>query len=721
MESFRTPWLTFYNMFESNLMSVTFRNTTELSDKSISLGRFVLTLAICLFFTTHVVSKQADAQRGGRGASAPGTVSKVQWGEDGESVFFTSEGERYVFDLNSQTRSSLDSDTDKKTDKLDGRQIRRGSRTASGNTGKYVGRPSRGRQYTKVESPDGKWTAEYKDWNLVLENKDDKEVVPVTTDGNEHIHYGTASWVYGEELNQTKAMWWTPDSKKILYYKFDDTNVEQFYLIRGWSKINTKLYPEYYAKAGADNPIAELFVYDLESKTSTRINVGGTGDEYIYGIRVSPDNSTMMLNWTDRLQQHLKVLTIDLESGDCKTIIEEKQETWQKNSPAMTFLKDQKRFLWPTDKTGFTHYEVRDLEGAVSHSVTSGDFQISAFDLMEDENLLSFVANSSPENPYFGQYHLVGLDGKNQRRVTTKEFHHSNYNLSPDRKWLVAQYEKVNCPPCTALYKTDGTFVANLAESDPDSAANLAETFSFKSDDGKFDIYGVLYKPKDFDPEKKYPIINALYGGPGSTEYRPNYVSRERSECGRGYLVAKVGNRGTGGRGKSFIGAAYLRLGDIDIQDHADAMRLLCKRPYVDGERVGIVGHSYGGFMAAMGIFKHPDVYAASVVRAGVTDWQNYDTIYTERYMSTPQLNPDGYKNGAAMTYVKDFKGKVLIMHGMLDDNVHPNNAFQLIEALDNAGKTYESRFWPNAGHGLGRGTSTTQNEFFDRVLKPRS
>ena len=315
---------------------------------------------------------------------------------------------------------------------------------------------------------------------------------------------------------------------------------------------------------------------------------------------------------------------------------------------------------------------------------------------------------------------MVGLDGSNARRVTTTDLHHSNFQLSPDRKWLIAQYEAVNTPPCTALYRTsDGKKMTLLAETDPDSAANLAEEFHFRSNDDQFDIYGILYKPKDFDPNRSYPVINALYGGPGSVEYRPTYVSSERSECRDGYLVVKVNNRGTGGRSKKFLGAAYLRLGDIDIQDHADAIRFLAPRSYIDEKRVGIVGHSYGGFMAAMGIFKHPDVYTAAVDRAGPTDWRNYDTIYTERYMSTPQLNPEGYKNGAAMTYVDQFKGHILIMHGMLDDNVHPNNAFQLIEAMDQAGKTYESRFWPNGGHGLGRGLNDTQKAFFDRILKP--
>lgn len=662
----------------------------------------------------------ANAQRGNRTRN-PGSVSKVVWNEDGKSVEFTNQGKRYKFEFETKEKTLVEDKKDTPADRPATRSFRRRSSQEQGNTGKYIGRPSRGRQYTKVESPDGKWQAQYKDWNLILENRESKEIVAVTTDGNENIHYGTASWVYGEELNQNKAIWWSADSKKIVYYKFDDTDVEKFYLIRGWSEINTRLYPEYYTKAGANNPIAELFVYDLESKETKRIDVGGSGDEYIYGVRLSPLGDVMLVNWTDRLQQHLKVMSIDLETGQCKTIIEEKQETWQKNSPTMTFLKDKKRFLWPTDKTGFTHYELRDLDGGKFQTVTSGDFQINSFKVLEDDNRMSFVANSSSKNPYFMQYHLVDLDGNNQRRVTTLEHHHSNFQLSPDGKWLIAQYEEVNLPPCTALYSTAGTFVANLAESDPGSAANLAEMFSFKSDDGKFDIYGVLYKPKDFDESKSYPIINALYGGPGSREISASYVSRSRPECGRGYLVAKVNNRGTGGRGKAFLGATYLRLGDVDIQDHADAIRELRKRPYVDGDRVGIVGHSYGGFMAAMGIFKHPDVYTAAVDRAGPTDWRNYDTIYTERYMSTPQLNKKGYDTGAAMTYVKDFKGKLLIMHGMLDDNVHPNNAFQLIEAMDRNNKPYESRFWPNAGHGLGRGAGTTQNEFFDRVLKPNS
>ncbi len=672
-------------------------------------------------------AREACAQRAGRPTqSGPGIISNVRWSDDGGSVRFTSEGQRFEFDLKTMERRELESPDqggapDGSADPSDG--ARAAGRPRRGNPssllGTFVGRPSRGRQYTQVDSPDGRWEAHFENWNVVLKSKDSDEVIQVTTDGNEHVHYGTASWVYGEELGQTQAMWWKPDSSKVLYYKFDDSKVQPFYLIRGWSEVNTSLYPEYYAKAGAPNPIAELYVFDLETRQPTRVDIGGGGDEYIYGIRSSPDGQVILLNWTDRLQQHLRVLAVDLETGSCRTVVEERQPTWQSNSPPMVFLKDNHRFIWPTDKTGYTHYELRDLDGKLHCTLTQGDFQCSGLTLYEDDQWIDYQANSSPQNPYYTQFHLGKLDGTEHRRVTTQELHHSNFSLSPDRQWLIAQCEAVNTPPCTVLYRTDGTLAAQLATSDPATAANLAEEFHFRSSDDRFDIYGILYKPRDFDPAKSYPVINSVYGGPGSIEYRPNYVSSPRPECERGYLVVKVNNRGTGGRSKDFLGAAYLRLGDVDIQDHADAIRHLSQRPYFDKTRVGIVGHSYGGFMAAMGIFKHPDVYAAAVDRAGPTDWRNYDTIYTERYMSTPQLNSQGYTTGAAMTYVPDFRGKLLIMHGMVDDNVHPNNAFQLIAALDKAGKPYESRFWPEGGHGLGPGAETTQNEFFDRVLKP--
>lgn len=676
-------------------------------------------------FVTDPVDAQGSRRGGARLEPQPGVITRVEWSEDGKSLLFTNMGQRYRFHLETAERENLGPHEAGDPAALD-RRSRRFRGRQSGMTGTYVGRPTRGRQYTQVDSPNGRWEAHYQNWNVVLKEKETGETIAVTITGNETIHYGTASWVYGEELGQNRAMWWTPDSQKLLFYKFDDTGVEPFHLVKGWSKINTEHYPEYYPKAGAQNPAAELLMYDLASQEITRIDAGGGSEEYIYNIRTSPDGAVMMVNWTDRLQQHLKVMAIDLETGACRTIVEERQETWQTNSPRMRYLEDNHRFIWTTEKSGYSHFELRDLDGTLHNSITAGDFQSAGIQFVDEEKgEVGFLGYSSPKNPYYQQYHLTNLDGSNQRRVTTLEFHHSNFNLSPDRKWLAAQFEEVNTPPCTALYNSEGKVVALLAQADPSTAANLAEMFKFRSNDGRFDIYGILYKPKDFNPLNRYAVINALYGGPGSNEISARYVSTPRGETQRGYLVVKVNNRGTGSRGKEFLGAAYLRLGDIDIQDHADAVRFLRSRPYFDGDRVGIVGSSYGGYMSAMGILKHPDVYAAAVDRSGPTDWRHYDTIYTERYMSTPQLNPDGYNIGRAMNgeYIENFKkegGKLLIMHGMLDDNVHPTNAFQLIDALDKANASYESRFFPNNGHGLGRGSSTTQWEFFDRILRPK-
>ena len=670
----------------------------------------------------------ANAQRGRSQASrGPGTVSRVSWSKDGKMLAFYNQGKRYEVDLATLQRRETEGDKAREAQPASRRRMR--SRSPGASTGKYIGRPSRGRQYTRVDSPDGKWQAHYKGWNVVLKNKAGEEV-HVTTDGNEEVHYGTASWVYGEELNQKKAMWWTPDSSKLIYYGFDDRGVQAFHLLRGWSEINTTQYPEFYPKAGAKNPAAHLRIYDLKSKETVRVDLGGSSEEYVYGLRASPDGSVIMVNWTDRLQQHLKVMAIDLDTGKTRLIVEEEQDTWQTNSPPMRFLADKKRFLWPTDKSGFTHYELRDLDGKLHNTVTSGDFQTAGIQFIDEERgLVGFLAYSSESNPYFLQYHIARLDGKGQRRVTSNEQHHSNFSLSPDRQWLIAQREEVNTPPCTTLYRAQGVAEVGLRRRDrdgvatlatgPKEGAGLAEMFQFRSDDGQFDIYGVLYKPKDFDASKRYPLINALYGGPGSNEISARYVSTMRSECRKGYFVVKVNNRGTGNRGKKFLGSNYLRLGDVDIQDHADGVREVIKRPYIDGDRVGIIGHSYGGFMAAMGICKFPGVYAAASIGAGVTDWRNYDTIYTERYMSTPQLNPKGYDTGSVMTYAKQLKGKAHILHGMVDDNVHPNNAFQLIAVLDKEGIPYESRFWPNGGHGLGRGAAKAKWEFLDRWLRP--
>ncbi|KPK72326.1 MAG: hypothetical protein AMJ79_15785, partial [Phycisphaerae bacterium SM23_30] len=466
---------------------------------------WVVLLSVSLFFTALLIvdlkaqsasDQPPDQQRRGRGAPRtpqPGTVQDVQWSEDGNFLHYATEGQRYSFNLVTREKKKIEAAKEEAIEET--RRPERPVRREDTGTGQYVGRPSRGRQYAQVISPNEKWQAEYKNWNVVLKNLKTEQEIPVTADGDEIIHYGTASWVYGEELGQNKAMWWTPDSQKLLFYKFNDTGVKSFHLVRGWSDVITTHYPEYYPKAGDPNPVAGLMVYDLASQKTVTVDVGDDPEQYVYNIRVSPDGKVMMFNWTNRFQNHLKVMVIDLETGKTRCIVEEKQKTWQTNSPRQQYLADNHRFLWPTEKSGYTHYELRDLDGKLHNAVTHGQFQTGTIQFVDEENgLVGFTGYSSSVNPYYLQYHLVNLDGTNQTRVTAKDLHHSNFNLSPDHNWLVAQYEEVNTPPCTALYSTKGEFVTNLAE-----------TIKFKSADGKFDVYAILYKPANFNPDKKYP------------------------------------------------------------------------------------------------------------------------------------------------------------------------------------------------------------------------
>ena len=438
-------------------------------------------------------------------------------------------------------------------------------------------------------------------------------------------------------------------------------------------------------------------------------------DQYIYNMRFTPDGKELLFNRTDRHQHRLDMMALDLESAKTRVVVTEIQESWQENSPAMEFLEDGKRFTWETEKTMFRQYELRHLDGSLINTLTKGEYPATRIYKVDEENGYLYYGAYSDKNPLCEQLHRVKLNGKGQKRLTSLSMNYSRFNLSPDGKCFTAQYEDINTPPSTALFSNEGERVKVLAQ-DEKPEKHLSELFSFKAEDGKTILYGVLHKPKDFDPFQKYPLILSVYGGPDSRAVSNRYQNGHRY-CERGYMVAQIDNRGTSGRGKAFKAAAYKKLGDVDIGDQADGIRYLMTRPYVDAERIGIVGHSYGGYMAAMGIVKHPDVFTVAVDRAGVTDWRNYDSIYTERYMSLPQDNEEGYDNGSAMKFVKNLKerNKLLIMHGMVDDNVHPNNAWQFIDALDKAKVKYESRFFTTGINGVGG--SDTQGEFFVRWL----
>jgi dipeptidyl-peptidase-4 len=644
-----------------------------------------------------------------------GQISQVEFSDDGRLLTFVRLDEPKAFDLTAGAFVEPVAEEDE--DQIGDEPRRRGSRRGDRRW------PGRGRQYAREPSPDGQWIAVCQDYNVVLESSDGETTLSVTVDGHRKFRYGTANWVYGEELFQNEAMWWSPDSQCLVFYEFDEREVPDFYLLNGWTDLRTELEQEGYSKAGEANPRVGLLAYSLQTGLITPLDTQGDSDEewYLYRVRFTPNGDQVLFSRTNRRQNLLQIVAADPATGASRVVVEEIQETWQSNRPIMRFLDDGSRFIWETERTGSRQLELRHLDGRLLTPLTSGEDPIGAIARVDEARGVLFYTVFGPDHPLDVNLYRVNLDGADRRRLTHEPGSHS-VQISPDGKWFITRYETISQPPSTALYDTEANFIAILAESEPARIAELGyptpELFSFTADDGETTIYGSLYKPRDFDSARHYPLVVDVYGGPESRAVRNRYRPGDAA-CAFGVLHARIDNRGTTGRGKAFLGAVYQKLGIVDVRDQADGVRHLTQRPYIDAARVGIYGHSYGGYMSALAVMKFPDVFHAAVAGSALVDWRNYDTIYTERYMRTPQENPVGYDEGSCLSYVEQFRGELLLLHGMIDDNVHPNNAWQLVDALQRAGKPFQIMFYPEHGHGLSRHASRMQWEFLYSHLVP--
>jgi len=634
--------------------------------------------------------KFQEANRIAAELSRQGRIADLAWSEDGKRATYRVGDQWFAIDLTGQPIEAATTTVEQAV------PLDRGS--GSGRRG-----PARGRQFDKVDSPDGIWTAEHRAGNLVLVKKDGSGEVAVTTDGGGDHKYATGSWVYGEELDQNTAMWWSPDSSMIAFYEFDESNVRDFYVLTKLTDVNVELYPEAYPKPGQPNPVVGLRVYHLESGETVKVDVGENPDQYVYTISWRPREEELIYHRTNRHQNVLEVMAADPATGDSRVVVTEQQETWQENSPTLRWLADGERFVWESERAGYKHYELRHADGSLLAPLTSGDYPCNSIERIDEEAGWLYYTAFSSQNPLHVQLHRVRLDGSEASRLTPDDLNHTFISISPDHSRFIAMNESVETPPTTHLFDMWGHRLLTLAKTDT-SAVNgrgVAELFSYKADDGVTDLYGILYKPSDFDPSKKYPLLIDAYGGPLSQSVRARW-SPVNPYCEFGMLIAEIDNRGTRNRGKAFEGAVYQKLGIVDIKDQVDGVAHLAQREYVDASRVGITGHSYGGYLAALGVLKYPDVFHVAVAGAPVTDWRNYDTIYTERFMRTPQENPEGYAQGSCLTFADQLKGKLLLLHGMEDDNVHPSNSWQLIHKLQQARKPFDMMFFPTSGHGIG-------------------
>jgi dipeptidyl-peptidase-4 len=635
-----------------------------------------------------------------QGALKSGAL-QITWKDDGKAFEYVRDGKTWRFDIAS-----------KKTIELGEAAPAAGGRPGfGGQRGQRGGGVARGRQFTEAVSPDKKLKAFYRDRNLWLSDADGKNELAVTTEGDEkaRIKYGTASWVYGEELSQSTAMWWSPDSTKIAFYRFDESKVPDYFLQMDQTKLYTRPDIEAYPKAGEPNPVEDIFIYDVATKATVKVDVrdgkpfeNSVVGHYAYRVSWAADGKELLFNRTNRRQNILEFVAADPATGKVRVILREEWPTgWVENSPQITWLKDNKRFLWVSERSGFRNFYLYDLSGKLLATVTNHPFEVANIVRLDEEGGHLYYMARDGANHMMLQLHRVKLTGKDDVRLTDPKFNHQ-VNLSPDAKYFTDVYQTHDVPPATRLVDVKGKVVAELAQSDLTKWDQLGlkktELFTFKAADGITDLFGVLNFPSDFDPNKKYPVLVSVYAGPGWNGARETF-GPPPALTEYGFLVASFDFRGSSGRGKKAMDSIYLKLGIIEIDDQAAGVKSLWSRPYVDKNRVGIYGTSYGGYASDLCLLRYPEVFAAASGSSAVTSWYQYDSIYTERYMWIPQENKDGYEAGSAMNYAKNIKGRLMIYYGTADNNVHPTNAMQLIQTLQREGKSFEVQVGPDLGH----------------------
>jgi dipeptidyl-peptidase 4 len=647
------------------------------------------------------------------GSMQSGALS-VTWVQEGRAFEYQRDGTWHRYDVAARRASAI------------------GAPTPTGGSGAAGrGGVARGRQFESATSPDGARVAFYRDRNLWLRNADGSGERAITTAGRleQRTKYGTGSWVYGEELGQNTAIWWSPDGSKVAYYFFDESEVADYYLQLDQTKLQSTIDVEAYPKAGTSNPRVEVYVYDIAAGRSTRLDIrmgqplsDDVVGHYAYRVGWTPDGSEITLNRTNRRQNIMEFTACSPSTGACRAIVREEWPTgWVMNSPPMQYLQDGRRFLWTSERNGFRNIYLYDLAGRLHATVTQHPFDVQGIVRVDERAGQLWYMARSGDNYLKSQLHRVSLDGRNDRRLTDPAFTHSA-SVAPDGRHFVAVSQAHDTPPVTRLLNAEGRIIAELATSDMTRFRELGlqqvEMFRYTTADGVTEAFGMIHRPHNFDPGRKYPVLFSVYAGPGNNGARETFTL-PNALTEYGFIVVTVDGRHSAGQGKRVNDAIYQNLGVTEIDDIAAAARALHGRPYVDGGRVGIYGTSYGGYASIMALLRYPDLFHAASASAPVTDWRHYDTIYTERYMYTPQVNRAGYDAGSAMTYVGNLRGRLMIYYGTADNNVHPNNVMELIAALQRAGKSFEVQVGPDRGH-----TSINQQrmmEFFiENLVLPR-
>jgi dipeptidyl-peptidase-4 len=675
----------------------------------------------------HAPSSAEEQRRERQRTSSLSGIVEYQFSPDSHSLLVPLGGDLYIYDLRAKPHEA----------------VRRLTHTASYETDAKF-------------SPSGRFVSFIRDQNLIVYDLAAGKEIPITRDGGGLISFGTAEFIAQEEMGRSTGYWWSPDEKRIAFTRVDESpvpEVERFEIYADRSQVVKQRYPA----AGAPNAIVQLFVAEISpgvppapatvSVMPTRVDLGSNTDVYLARVNWFPDSNALAVQRESRDQKTLTLLRADPASGATQELLSEHSDKWVDLNDNLTFLGRSRQLIWASNRSGFQHLYLYDWNGQLIRPLTQGNWMVTGDNdshgmrgIDEEKGLVYFIANT--ESPL--ERHLYSVSFTDaavpMQKITTDSGWHG-IAMSGDAHMFLDTFSTPERPPSLTLRTATGATLAELVPNEigpdhpyaPYVSDHLPTQFGTLSAKDGQTLYYQIIRPKTLEPGRRYPVIVDVYGGPGSQRVRKAWGGYPRGNEGffrqilaqSGYIVFTLDNRGSGSRGIKFETALYHHLGSVEIEDQVTGAEFLRSLPYVDPARIGVSGWSYGGYMALMCMMQAPDVFAVGVAGAPVTDWKLYDSHYTERFMGTPESNPEGYKKSSVLQHADFLKGSLLIMHGMADDNVLFTHSTTLLKKLQDLNEPFELMTYPGGKHGLlrhadmGRHGYMTIKRFFDRTMGP--
>ncbi|MFN7998679.1 MAG: S9 family peptidase [Bryobacteraceae bacterium] len=570
-------------------------------------------------------------------------------------------------------------------------------------------------------SPDGRFVSFRREHDLYTLEIETKKIARLTSDGSDTLLNGELDWVYPEELDLSTAHWWSPDSSEIAYLQFDVSREPVFPQVDLLSP-QAFVEPQRFPQPGTPNADVHLGVVPAAGGPTRWMDVGAARDHLLARVAWTPDSRALAYQRLNRVQNRLDLGLADTHNGSCRVLVAEQDAYWINVNDDFRFLNKGKQFLWGSERDGFHHLYLYSVEEKRFTQLTKGDWEVTQVaGVNEDTHELFYV--STEQSPLGRQLYRVRLDGKQKQQISGGTGSHA-ISMSPTTQYYMDTYSSLDTAPTRTLHENDGSQVASYQETPPSEFEILpTEIVTVKASDGAL-LYARMIKPTGFSPEKKYPVIVMVYGGPHAQTVREEWSGPNFDQvlAQKGYLIWQLDNRGSSGRGHLWESKIYHETGAAELRDQLEGIHYLETLGYADMTRVAISGWSYGGYMTLYALANAPNVFKAGIAGAPVTDWRNYDTIYTERYMGLPEENPEGYKRSSPQTNAGEIKARLLLIHNIEDDNVHFQNTMQMVNLLESKGKQFQMLVYPQKSHGVGGPARKQMLEamlaFFDRALK---